>query len=258
MDHFEAILLGIVQGLTEWLPISSSGHLVLIQELAGIRVPLIFDILLHFGTLFAVFVMFWEDILRIFASIIHLDFQSEYGKLAQFLVVGSIPIGLAGTLLHEFFASLFTSMKAVGIALLITGMVLYSSKFHRESRSLSYKESLLVGIAQAIAIVPGISRSGFTITTGLLRGIERREIFRFSFLLSIPAIVGANLFELATAPLAEFELLSMAAGTLTATVVGYLSLKLLQRLVVDRKFYLFSFYCLALGLLTLLISLHIE
>ncbi|RZN37733.1 MAG: undecaprenyl-diphosphate phosphatase [Methanophagales archaeon ANME-1-THS] len=258
MDYVQAIVLGIVQGLTEWLPISSSGHLVIIQELCGIQVPLLFDIMLHFGTLLAVFAMFWKDLLKIVASIIHLDFGSEYGTLALFLVVGSIPVALVGALFHDFFKSLFRNLTAVGVALLITSVVLYSSKFHSESKTLNYKESFLVGIAQAIAIMPGISRSGFTIATGLLRGIDRREIFRFSFLLSIPAIIGANLFELATAPLAGFDLIGMIAGTLTAAVVGYLSLKLLLRLVVNRKFYLFSFYCLALGLLILVISFLVE
>jgi undecaprenyl-diphosphatase len=253
MDYVQAILLGIVQGLTEWLPISSSGHLVIIQELLGIQVPLIFDVMLHFGTLLAVCAMFWKDLLKIVSSIVHLDFQSEYGTLAQFLVVGSIPIALIGALFHDFFASLFTNLTAVGVALLLTSIILYSSKFHKESKQLNYKESFLVGIAQAIAIIPGISRSGFTIATGLLRGIDRREIFRFSFLLSVPAIIGANMFELITVPLTGFDMISMTVGTVTAAVVGYLSLKLLLRLVVNRKFYLFSFYCLALGLLILII-----
>ena len=255
MDYLQAIFLGIVQGLTEWLPISSSGHLVIIQELFSIKVPLIFDIMLHFGTLLAVFAIFWKDILKILLSIVKLDFKSEYGKLAKFLVVGSIPAALVGALFHDFFASLFTNLTAVGVALLITGIILYSSKFHSESKTLSYKESFLVGFAQALAIIPGISRSGFTIATGLLRGIGRREIFRFSFLLSIPAIIGANVFEFTTVPLAGFDLMGMTVGTLTAAVVGYLSLKLLFRIVLDSKFYLFSFYCLALGLLVLIISL---
>lgn len=258
MDYVQAIVLGIVQGLTEWLPISSSGHLVIIQELGGIKVPLLFDVMLHFGTLLAVCAMFWKDLLKILASIVHLDFESEYGRLAQFLVVGSIPVALAGALLYDFFASLFTNLTAVGVALLITGIILYSSKFHSESKTLNYKESFLVGIAQAIAIIPGISRSGFTIATGLLRGIDQREIFRFSFLLSIPAIIGANVFELTKNPLAGFDRISMTIGTVTAAVVGYLSLKLLLRLVVNRKFYLFSFYCLALGLLILMISFFVE
>jgi undecaprenyl-diphosphatase len=211
--------------------------------------------MLHLGTLLAVFAMFWKDLLKILASIVHLDFKSEYGKLAAFLVVGSIPVALVGALFHDFFASLFSNLTAVGVALLITGIILYSSKFHNESKQLNYKESFLVGIAQAIAIIPGISRSGFTIATGLLRGVDRREIFRFSFLLSIPAIIGATVFELTTVPLAGFDLMDMTLGTLTAAVVGYLSLKLLLRLVVNRKFYLFSFYCLGLGLLILSISL---
>ena len=193
MQYLQAIFLGVVQGLTEWLPISSSGHLVIIQNFLGIKAPLIFDISLHFGTLLAVFAMFWRDIFKIISSLIRLDFNDEHGKLAKYIFIGSIPIGVVGYLFHDFFASLFDSLTFVGFALLTTGVVIYFSKFHRESRKLDGKESLLVGIAQAISIVPGISRSGFTITAGLLRGVGRREIFRFSFLLSIPAVIGATL-----------------------------------------------------------------
>ena len=254
MDYLQAIVLGIVQGLTEWLPVSSSGHLVIIQEIFGIEVPLLFDIMLHFGTLLAVFAMFWNDIQKMLSCIVTLDFKSEYGKLALFLVVGSIPIALLGFFLHDFFASLFTNLTAVGVALVITGLVLYSSKFPEESKKLNGKESFVVGVAQALAIVPGFSRSGFTITTGLLRGIDRREIFRFSFLLSIPAIIGATVFELTTVSLAGCDLLCMTLGAAIAAVVGYLSLKLLLGFVVNRQFYLFSYYCLALGLLIVLIG----
>jgi undecaprenyl-diphosphatase len=254
MDYLQAIVLGIVQGLTEWLPISSSGHLVIIQEVFGIEVPLVFDIMLHFGTLLAVFAMFWNDILKMISSVVTRDFTSEYGKLALFIVVGSLPIALIGFLFHDFFASLFTNLTAVGAALVITGIVLYSSKFPEESRKLNNKESFVVGLAQALAIVPGFSRSGFTITTGLLRGIDRRETFRFSFLLSIPAIIGATIFEFTTASLAGCDVLCMTIGTVIAAIVGYLSLKLLLSLVVNSKFYLFSYYCLALGLLIVVIG----
>ena len=120
---------------------------------------------------------------------------------------------------------------------------------------LDSKESLLVGIAQAVSIVPGISRSGFTITAGLLRGVERREIFRFSFLLSIPAVIGANIFEFTRVSWAELEIGSMLIGTLVAAIVGYLSLKLLMRLVLNRKFHFFSFYCVTLGILILAINM---
>ena len=255
MQYLQAIFLGVVQGLTEWLPISSSGHLVIIQNSLGIKAPLVFDILLHFGTLLAVFALFWQDIFKIILSLIRLDFSSEHGKLTKYIIIGSIPIAVVGYLLHDFFASLFNSSTSVGFALLITGVVIYFSKFHRESRVLDAKESLLIGIAQAIAIVPGISRSGFTITAGLLRGVERREVFRYSFLLSIPAIIGANVFEFTRVSWVELEIGSMLVGTLVAALVGYFSLKLVMRLILNRKFYFFSFYCVALGLLILATNL---
>ena len=255
MPYLQAIFLGVVQGLTEWLPVSSSGHLVIIQNSLGIKAPLIFDILLHFGTLLAVFAMFWRDLFKIALSLIRLNFNDEYGRLAKYIFIGSIPIALVGYLFHDFFASLFNSPISVGFSLLATGVVIYLSKFHKQSRRLDAKESFLVGIAQAISIIPGISRSGFTITTGLLRGVERREIFRYSFLLSVPAIIGANVFEFTRVSWAELEIGSMLAGTLVAAIVGYLSLKLLIRLVLNRKFHLFSFYCIALGILILATNL---
>jgi len=255
MQYLQAIFLGVVQGLTEWLPVSSSGHLVIIQNSLGIKAPLIFDIFLHFGTLLAVFAMFWQDIFKIMLSLVRFNFSDEHGKLAKYIFIGSIPIAVVGYLFHDFFVSLFNSSISVGFALFTTGVVIYFSKFHKESRMLDSKESLLVGIAQAISIVPGISRSGFTITAGLLRGVERREIFRFSFLLSMPAIIGANVFEFTKVTWAELEIGSMLVGTLVAAIVGYLSLKLLMRLVLNRKFHFFSFYCVALGLLILAINL---
>ncbi|MFC1933083.1 undecaprenyl-diphosphate phosphatase [Chloroflexota bacterium] len=256
MGYLQTIFLGIVQGLTEWLPISSSGHLVIIQNSLGIEAPLIFDILLHLGTLLAVFVIFWQDILKILLSLIKLNLNDEHGKLAIYIFIGSIPIAVVGYVLHDFFASLFNSSISVGIALLTTGLFIYFSKFYRESRTLDSKESFLIGIAQAVSIVPGISRSGFTITTGLLRGIERGTIFRFSFLLSVPAIIGANVFELTRVSWAEFEIGSMLVGTSVAAIIGYLSLKLLMRLVLNQKFHFFSFYCVALGLLILATNLN--
>ena len=255
MPYLQAIFLGVVQGLTEWLPVSSSGHLVIIQNSLGIKAPLVFDLLLHFGTLLAVFAMFWKDLLKIAWSLIRLHFNDEYGRLAKYIVVGSIPIAVVGYFFHDFFASLFDSSVSVGFSLLTTGVVLYLSKFHKQSRKLDSKESFLVGIAQAISIIPGISRSGFTITTGLLRGVERKEIFRYSFLLSIPAIIGANVFEFTRVSWAGLEIGSMLVGTFMAAIVGYLSLKLLIRLVINQKFHLFSFYCVALGILILATNL---
>jgi undecaprenyl-diphosphatase len=242
MQYLQAIFLGVVQGLTEWLPVSSSGHLVIVQSFLGIKAPLIFDILLHFGTLLAV-------------SLITLNFNDEHGKLAKYILIGSIPIAVVGYIFHDFLASLFNNPVYVGFALLATGIFIYLSKFHKETKSLNSKESLLVGIAQAIAIIPGISRSGFTITTGLLRGIERRAIFRFSFLLSVPAIIGANIFEFTQVSWTELEIGSMLVGAFVAAIVGYLSLRLLLRLVINQRFHLFSYYCIALGLLVIITTL---
>lgn len=250
----DAIFLGIVQGLTEWLPISSSGHLVILQQTLNLNVPLLFDVMLHFGTLLAIFVVFWKDILNILKSLFSLDFKSENGKMVKFIIIGTIPVALLGFFLHNIFESFFSNLFSVGIALIITGIILLLTKKFRGRKRLNSSDSLLIGIAQAIALMPGISRSGITISTGLLRGIDKEKIYRFSFLLSIPAVIGANLLELSKEVITEIELTPYIIGTITAAIVGYLSLRFLFRILKRGKFYYFSFYCLILGILVLIYS----
>ena len=249
-----AIFLGIVQGLTEWLPISSSGHLVIVQQTLNLNVPLLFDVMLHFGTLLAVFVVFWKDIFKIFKSLFSLDFKSENGKIVKFIIIGTIPVALLGFFLHDIFESFFSNLFSVGIALIITGIILLLTKKCRGRKKLNSSDSLLIGIAQAIALMPGISRSGITISTGLLRGIDKEKIYRFSFLLSIPAIIGANLLELSKQVITEIEKIPYIIGTIIAAIMGYLSLRFLFRILKGGKFYYFSFYCLILGILILIYS----
>lgn len=256
----EAVLLGLVQGLTEWLPISSSGHLVLLQEFLlrmgmGVEVPLFFDILLHLGTVTVIFVFFWRDILHIFKALFTLDFNSDEGRLGVYIVVGNIPIAFFGFFFYETLTSFFSNLLVVGLALLATGSLLYLSRYGGSigrRRRLNLSESLIIGAAQAVAIIPGISRSGFTIGTGLLRGVPREEAFRFSFLLAAPAVLGASLFDAANFDFYEVDGAAMVVGFTVAMVVGYFSLKLFSRLVVTGRFHLFSYYCWAVGLLTLL------
>ena len=251
----EALLLGLVQGLTEWLPISSSGHLVIVQEFLQIEVPLFFDILLHLGTVAVILVFFRNDILQILKALLKLDFQSEYGKLGLYIVIGNIPIILVGFIFYNTITPLFTNPMVVGFALLTTGTLLYISKYGSTDRKMNTTESLIVGIAQAIAIIPGISRSGFTIGTGLLRGVSREEVFRFSFLLAAPAILGAILFDATNLAFIEIEPSAMIVGFTVALIVGYFSLKLLSKLVVTGRFHMFAYYCWSVGLLTLVVTL---
>jgi len=254
----QAVFLGIVQGLTEWLPISSSGHLVIVQQIFGMRVPLLFDVMLHAGTLLAVFAFFWKDILKILSAIFKFDFKSDSGKLGLFVLLGSVPIVLVGFFLYDVIASLFNNLFAAGAALIATGFILYSTKFFRngQRQELNSKNALFVGISQAASLIPGISRSGVTISSALFKKIDRQEAFAFSFLLAIPAIIGANVFELYRATALALDLgvigFEMIVGAAVAAIVGYLSLKFLLGILRKGKIYLFAYYCWVVGTILLI------
>ncbi|MBN2566858.1 undecaprenyl-diphosphate phosphatase [Candidatus Woesearchaeota archaeon] len=250
----EAIVLGVVQGITEWLPVSSSGHLVLVQQLFGIDVPVVFDLLLHVATLLVLLVVFRKDILAILTAIVKGDFRSDEGRLAILIAVATIPIVLVGLLFKDAIEGLFSSVSAVGFALLFTAGLLFVSEMRPGKKALDWKSSLIVGCAQAVAVVPGISRSGATISAGLLLGIEKEKAARFSFLIFIPAVVGAMVLELGEIASAQLDPMPVAAGMIAAFAVGYISLRWLLRLVVRRRFHHFSYYCAALGLIALALS----
>lgn len=252
----EALLLGIVQGLTEWLPISSSGHLVIIQEFMQIEVPLFFDIILHLGTFTVILIYFHQDISKILKSFFKLDFKSYYGRLGLYIIIGNIPIVIVGLVFYDTITSFFKNPMIVGFALLATGSLLYLSKYGSSNKKLNISESFIVGIAQAIAIIPGISRSGFTIGIGLLRGISQEEIFRFSFLLAAPAILGATLFDYRNLSFIEIDISSIIVGFSVALVVGYISLRLLSRLVETGRFHLFAYYCWIIGFILLILTIN--
>lgn len=247
MNLIQVLILAIVQGLTEWLPISSSGHLVIVQEYFGLMPPLIFDVMLHVGTLLVILTAFWRDITRILKSVAKLDFETEEGKLGVFIVVGSIPTALIGFAFRDIFKSFFYNPLAVGIALLGTGCILYVSRYGKNGKEMNYLDAFLIGIAQGIAIVPGVSRSGITITTGLLSKLEKKTAFKFSFLLSIPAVVGATIIESSDMFLAEISGSTMVLGVIVSMIIGFLALKLLLRLLLKKRFHLFAFYCWVLG-----------
>jgi undecaprenyl-diphosphatase len=247
MNILESILLGIIQGITEWLPVSSSGHLVIFQQFLNIEVPLLFDILLHFATLIVIIAVFHKDILKILKAFP--STKTTDGKLGWYIIIGSIPIGLTGFLLKDTIASLFTNIKAVGIALLFTALLLFISEKYPGKRNMKWYDSIIIGISQALALIPGISRSGSTISTGLLLGLEKRQVATFSFLLVIPAILGATILEFSPSSL-EFNYIY---GFIATIVVGYLSLKWLLKLIINNKFSYFSIYCFIVGTILLII-----
>lgn len=211
------------------------------------ELPLIFDVMLHVGTLCAVVLMFWREIVEILKALVRLDFKTEEGKLALYIVVGSVPTAFIGLLFHDIFESFFYNLFAVGIALLITGSFLYVSERRKNGEELGLLDSLLIGVAQGISIIPGISRSGATITTGLLRKVEKEKAFRYSFLLSIPAIIGATVTESMRVNVVNIDVAVMFLGVLTSMIVGYVSLKLLLKMILKEKFHLFAYYCWTVG-----------
>jgi undecaprenyl-diphosphatase len=261
MDYKQAIFLGIVQGLTEFIPVSSSGHLVFFQSLFGLKESQVFfDVMLHVGTLLAVVVYLRKDIWKMVQGTREMIRNKEINPSARlflWIILATIPTGLMGVFLKGWFESLFSMPKVVGIMLLITGAFLWltrmAKKEGRSVESMTWIDSILIGIAQGIAIIPGISRSGATISAGLFRGLDRELSGKFSFLLSIPAILGAtvlHLREIGTQEEIGLSLLGMAV----AFIVGLVSLMLLMKIIRQGKISSFSYYCWAMGLIMILLT----
>jgi len=248
----KTIILGIIQGLTEWLPISSTGHLRLVENFFDLKLPILFDVILHVGTLIVVVVFFRKEIGKLLSALMHLDFETEYGKMVPLIIVGVVPTLLIGIIFGSLIEETFRGILPIAIALILCGFMLYSAKVSKEKTDgINYTTAVMIGLAQGIAIIPGISRSGATITVALLLGMKREKAFKFSFLLSIPAILGAlsltlymELGELASTNLGISEIL---AGATASMFVGYLALKLLWKVIMKEKFHLFAFYCWLLG-----------
>ena len=263
MSVIEAIILGIVQGLTEFLPVSSSGHLVLLQKIFDIDEPgLFFDTMLHAGTLIAVFAVLWKDIWELLKKPIQ--------KLTGFLILATIPAIIAALLFGNKIEEVFKSAKLLGFCFLITTVFLILAEIilRRTSTATDEKpllknlnemkwyDALVIGIMQAIAIPPGISRSGATIFGGLFRKLDRDSAARFSFLLSIPVILGAVVLQskdLVTKGTAEdINVIAVIAGTLTAAIIGYFAVKFMLKIIREKSLLGFAIYTGVLGLLVIL------
>ncbi|MBQ2782137.1 MAG: undecaprenyl-diphosphate phosphatase [Oscillospiraceae bacterium] len=271
MTYFSSFLMGLVQGLAEFLPISSSGHLAIAQNLLGLEteVPIFFDVLLHLGTLLAVFVAYWKDICEIVVEffrgvgdIVHHTTPKQVPparRMILLIIVATLPL-VAVLPIHEKVQALGDNMVFVGAALVVTGFLLFACDLVRKGRktakSATLLDALVVGVGQAIATMPGISRSGMTITAGCFCGYERSFAVRFSFLMSIPAILGANVLSLVDAfkdGIIWTEVPMYMVGVITAAVVGYACIRLLKLIAQKGRFGAFSYYCWAVGLLTLLL-----
>ena len=272
MSLNQTVLLGFIQGVTEFLPVSSSAHLVIFQNLFGVNQPQLFlDVALHIGTLVATLLVLRSEVERLLkGTLLYLLYQlrgekdrltdehETMARLAGLVAVGLIPTGLIGFFFRHQFELLFGSLLAVGVMLMVTGGIVWMTRGVAEgikdSKTISVLDVLIVGLVQGLAITPGISRSGSTITCGLLRKFRKDFSFQFSFLLSIPAIVGAMILEWETPLLSSGELLRVLAGTATAAVVGYLCLRFLRSVVQQGHLYFFSPYCWAVGSATVVLS----
>lgn len=267
MHFLSSVFLGLVQGVAEFLPISSSGHLSLFQTFFGLEeAGLFFDVLLHLGTLIAIFVYYWKDIvglvkefIRIMACLFSKEKRAKMGRLSPkgrmilMIIVGTLPLFVILPIKDKV-EGLYSNTIFVGCALIVTGLILFFSdrmaRGKKTARSATMLDALLVGVGQAIAVVPGLSRSGSTISAGMMRGFSRKFAVRFSFLMSIPAVLGANILSIGEAVSAGMNpslLPGYLAGTVVAAVSGYFAIRLVNLLADKGKFGNFAYYCWGIG-----------
>ncbi len=272
MSFIEAVVLGLVQGLTEFLPVSSSGHLVFAKMLLGIKDNgIAFEIFVHFGTLIAVLTVYKDDIIEIFVDCGRVISKKSFAKAANqrndqlsgltllmFIVIGTVPAVVSGLLFRDVFETAFSNAVFVSSALIFTGLVLMTSRLAKDSnKPLNHLRALLVGLAQVLALFPGVSRSGTTITTALLLGVRPAECARYSFLLAVPLILGVTLmesYELLLNPPSVDQLSNYVVGCLAAYISGLWAIRWLVSVVQRGRFDRFAYYCLAVGLLGLTLS----
>lgn len=272
MSIWGGILLGIIQGLTEFLPVSSSGHLVIAQSLIkGFHQQgVLFDVMLHFGTLLAVLFFFRKDIYDILTSLLPKQWITNHGnydetfiadrrKIALLIIAGTVFTGLIGISFEDQVHRLFESVDVAAYMLLVTGCLLFLADRIKDTArgesDMNITDAIIIGIVQGMALIPGISRSGSTIAFGMFRKINGETAARFSFLLSIPAILGATILELGyIQSVSSEDLIVYAAGMITAALTGFVALKLLFFVIRKRRLGIFAYYCWLLGITTLIIK----
>ena len=259
MDIIQAIILGIVQGVSEFVPISSSGHLVLVPWLLGWPQPsLVFDTVVHWGTLVAVLAYFWHDFVGLAKawgrSLVSRNLNEPEARIAWLIIVGTVPAVLMGYVGEDFFESLFAAPAWVAGFLLVTGLILALSEWlgqrRKEPYQLTFLDSIIIGIAQGCAIAPGISRSGATMAAGLFRELKREAAARYSFLLATPIILGAGLlklFDLFKMENVAAHLPPLIVGFLAAAISGYFCIRFLLSYLQRGRLYAFAIYCWLAG-----------
>ncbi|MEE1157243.1 MAG: undecaprenyl-diphosphate phosphatase [Methanobrevibacter sp.] len=267
MDIFQGIIIGIVQGLTEFLPVSSSAHLIFIQNILGVESSLAFDTFLHLGSLLAVLIYFRADIYKMIRAwllsigdILQHRFREgfysdPYKRLAWYVILATIPVGIAGVFLESHVDALFAGALYVpGFFLFVTGTILYLSQRMASGQidmsHMGWFQSLFMGLGQACAIMPGLSRSGTTIAAGLVVGLDKEFAAKFSFILSIPAIFGAFILQLKDIGLSlGTDGAAVILGFIAAFISGYLAIKWLLDLIQNRSLDIFSYYCWIVGVI---------
>lgn len=268
MELIRAVILGFVQGATEFIPVSSSGHLVIIPWLLGWpHSSLLFDAIVHWGTLVAIFLVFWRDFWQMITaglqSIFKRSLADPMARLAWFIVVGSVPAAVFGLAFENFIESLFEGQIAplvAGTSLLITAGLLSGSELMtkrltntREVGSMKWADAIIIGLAQVLALLPGVSRSGSTIAAGLARGITRESAARFSFLLGTPAFLGAGLLQIGDALAEDASVLAtegpaLVVGFLISAITGFVAIRFMLAYLRNNNLYAFATYCLVAGL----------
>jgi len=249
MSYIDAIILGIIQGLTEFLPVSSSGHLALVETVLGVKEPGVqFEVLVHLGTLVAVLVYFRNQISLLIRALFDRTLVKERFVIG-YLILGTIPAGLAGFYLESFFEKAFSNPLLTSLMLFVTGFILLSTYLVRAGNNdVSFKSALVMGIGQAFAILPGISRSGSTIAAGMLIGVDPSKAAEFSFLLAIPAIAGAVVLKAGEFVNISSELIGpYLVGAIVAFLFGLLAVYLVLTVIRKGKFQYFAYYCFAAG-----------
>ena len=258
MSLFTTTLLGILQGLTEFLPISSSAHLVFAEQLLELtaNLRLSYTAFLHLGTTLALLIFFGKRIIQIIGSIFSPNIVQRQTNqlLLLYIIIGSIPAVLLGLLFKDKIELTFAQPVYPAIFLIFTGLLLLATRLFKErNMKIDQRIALIIGIAQAVALLPGISRSGATIATALLLGISSFEAFEFSFLLSIPAVLGANILTFKDLSKVSISIPAIVLGILISALTGLVALILLRQLVLKRKLFYFGIYCIAISILALII-----
>ena len=260
---FQVLLLGLLQGITEWLPISSTAHLKLIDRfLINLSITPLFNLVLHIGTLIAVVFFFRRDIQNILSALFRFDFKSESGALIPPIIVATVPTAAIGLVYVLLLGEAFQTIPIIAVTFLAGATIVYSSRFGQEkTEKIAYKDVILIGIAQGFAVFPGLSRSGVTISTALLLGFRRETAFKFSFLLSIPAIIGDFIVEAynqrGALSTTSIDPINIIAGFAIAIVGGYLALRLVAKTIKSKKFHYFALYTGTLGTILLISSILI-